>query len=339
MDLVNDTPLPSALIPSSNGEDEVFQLVLTAMTLAGLDGEGRPELATEQRPLRLAANPPLSNDAQHLRDCVSVCVTGFAYPFRPGDSRGLASLTVGKARFEIAVFGPRVWEATGINAVKPSSPRPFERVAMTWNNAFGGTIRSAAREIEHEGEPCIVPEFEQHYPPNPVGMGYAISAAEAVNCPLPALEDPEHLIGSLEDQPESVCFAPYPLFGSLRAASLMVNGKLDLDRMGRVSALSAPRTTLGRVEPNTRVLVEGMRPGGQKLELVLPEPPVLYRAEVGAVVRDVVPYLDTIEIDAESGTARLVYRAGFSYPLIARERRRLEVVARSSSRFLAPHHA
>lgn len=334
MDLFNDTPLPSALVPSSNGEDEVFQLVLTAMTLAGLDGQSPVDLAAEQRPLRLAADPPLSNDAQHLRDCVSVCVTGFAYAPRPGATRGSVTLTVGKARFEIAVFGPRVWDV-GLGGVpRPSPPQPFDRVAMTWQNAFGGTTRSPAREVEHEGEPCIVPAFEQHYPPNPIGTGYALSASEAASRPLPSLEDPARLIGSLEDQPEPVCFAPYPLFGSLRAQSLLVDGKVDMDRVGHVTSLSAPRTTFAKIDPGTRVTVEGMRRGGATIGLVVPEAPVFYRAEVGAVLRDVIPRLDTIEIDAETATARLVYRAGFSYPLVARERRRLDVLARPSSHYL-----
>lgn len=339
MELINETPLPSALVPSTFDDDEVLQLVLTSMTIAleeqaprDADRTAPVRLAAQQRPLLLGANAPFSNDAQHLRDCVSVCATGFAYPAHAGDARSTTSLIVGGARAEIAVFGPRVWERAGAASVKPSQPLPFDRVEMAWSKAFGGSATSPARELSNEGEIHIVPEYERHYPPNPVGTGYALSASEAPGRPLPQLEHPNQLVTAIDDQPEPVCFAPYPLFGSLRAQSLFDgksadgSARVNLDRLGRVSALSAPRTTFPSMKEHTRIAVFGMRRREGVLSFSLPAPPVQYAVRVGEVRRNLVPHIDTIEIDCEAAVARLVYRAGFRYPLIEAERRRLEVL-------------
>jgi hypothetical protein len=324
MELVNDTPLPAALVPTSDGGDEILMLVLTALTL---DLSEEPAaLAIDQEPLRLAPDPVLPNDAQLLHEGVSVCATGHVHAPRPGATEAKATLAIGDLRREVLAFGARVWRAgTFGGSPSPTSPRPFDRIPMRWENAFGGSFPEPARSIEKDGETYLLPAFERHHPWNPLGKGFYPSEKDAVEKPLPELENPESRIRSWDDQPEPVCFSPYPLFGGLRAATLLEGQKVNLDRLTRITGRSAPRNNFPPLPPGTPVALGGMRPGAKRLVFTLPEPPVVHHVAVGALDKEVIPSLDAIDIDADRERVRLLYRAGFRYPLIAGELRRLTV--------------
>lgn len=324
MELVNDTPLPAALVPNTDGKDEILMLVLTALTL---DLSGEPAaLAAEQEPLRTAPDPVYPTDAQLIREGVAVCATGHVHAPRPGATEGKATLAIGDLRREILAFGARVWRAgTFGGSPSPTSPRPFDRIPMRWEHAFGGAVQEEPRTLEKDGETYIVPGFERPYMWNPLGKGYYASEKEAIEKPLPELEHPDSRITAWDSQPEPVCFAPYPRFGGLRGAGLLDGQKVQLQRMARLTGKSAPRSTFPALPPGTPISLGGMRPGGKRLTFTLPEPPVVYHVAVGAIEKKVTPYLDAVDIDADGERVRLLYRAGFRYPLVGGEVRRLAV--------------
>ncbi|MFO0588256.1 MAG: DUF2169 domain-containing protein [Polyangiaceae bacterium] len=329
MELVNDTPLPSALVPTTSGDGEILMLVLSAITL-DLRGSG-PVLADAQDPLRIASDPVFPNDAQLLREGVAVCATGHLYPSTPGGSEGRAVLGIGDLKREVLGFGPRVWaEGTLGSAPSATSPRPFDRVPMRWENAFGGSAEEPARMIEKDGERYLAPAFQRHEGNNPLGKGYYATAKAAVDQPLPQLEHPTDRITSWEDRPEPVCFAPYPLFGALRAAFLKDGKNIQLDRLPRITGKSAPRTTFGVIPPGTEIALGGMRPGGRRITFRTPVAPVSIHVLVGSVEKTVTPALDAIDIDADAERVRLLFRAGFRYPLVAGELRRATIAASES---------
>ncbi len=318
MELDNQTPLPAANVKSGQG-DEMMTLLLAAATYDIVDGS--LELAREQQPLRLEPESVHAGDAQMMREGVSVCVNGHIYAPGGEAKRASAELRIGDWQQRIAAFGPRVWWKSVMGKLKPTDPRAFERVEMSWELAFGGAVARPNRVLEQDGQQILVPEHDEGYVLNLGGTGFYVDEAMAVDEPLPQLEDPDHLIRRWDDRPEPVCFAPYPLSGGMRAASLVDDGQVKVERSPRMLGRSCPRGTFDEIPPGTELALAGMRPDREELAFAVPEPPVLFDVQVGAVERRLPPRLDAIDVDAEAGTARFVYRVSFRYPIVAFERR------------------
>ncbi|HYO68748.1 MAG TPA: DUF2169 domain-containing protein, partial [Archangium sp.] len=102
---------------------------------------------------------------------------------------------VGPYQKGIHVFGTRVWYR-GVSGLKASEPRPFESMPLRYERSFGGTALVAGHEPP------------AHEPRNPVGVGLYGSAKEAVEQPLPNLEDPFQLMRSPTDRVNPVGFGP-----------------------------------------------------------------------------------------------------------------------------------
>lgn len=315
MRFVNHTPLPAAMIPSCEGDDRVTALFLCAITYR-LGERGLLGLAKEQRPLLLGNDLPYPSDAMFRKDAVSVCATGFVYPREREGRQATAVLRVGRSEAAIAAFGPRVWERGLSGALTPSRPLPFERVAMTWQNAYGGVVDEPAAILRVDGEDAFLPAHESAYPLSFDGIGFYTSAAHALHQPLPQLEHPEQLVRSWDDRPEPVCFAPCPLWSGLRAAFVMRQGQIDLPSVKRMPSRAAPRTTFDRIEPGTEIALLGMRPGGRPLQFLAPPPPAFVDLTVGAAVERAVSKIDAIDIDAEASEVRVLYRASVTYGLV-----------------------
>lgn len=323
MKLENPTGLPAALVRSSEADDRVTALLVAAATYR-IDGE-RLTPAPSQRPLELDGRGPVPTDAVLVKQCVSVCVTGFVYA--DGARRASARLRAGALDVSVAAFGPRVWrEGVLPGTLTATDPLPFERVAMTWKNAYGGSLRRRAAVLKVDGEDALLPAHEAVYPWNPEGTGYYLDRAEAVDQPLPQLEHPEQLVARWDDRPEPSSLAPYPLWGGLRASTVLRGKEVDLTHVGRLPSRAAPRTTLDRLEPGARVIVEGMRPRGQALAFTLPAAPVALLVSVGGEEERFVPAVDAVDVDAEAAEVRVLFRAAFSYPIVRGERRRAVLV-------------
>jgi hypothetical protein len=329
MRFVNDTPLEAAMVPTCEAQgDAVTALFLCAVTYRVDDGI--LALAPAQRPLLLAPGLPYPNDAMFFKTGVSVCATGFVYPREREGRQAVASLRVGAAEVAIAAFGPRVWEQSlGSGALTPSRPLPFERVAMTWKNAFGGIVEEPASVLQVDGEEAFLPAHENGYPFNFDGTGFYTDARSALHQPLPQLEHPEQLVQRWDDRPEPVSFAPCPLWSGLRAQFVMRDRQLDTTRINRIPNRSAPRTTFERLDAGTEITLSGMRPGGAALSFVVPPSPVTVDLSVGGRAEQAVLALDAVDIDAEDAEVRLLYRAAVTYGLVQFELRRatLQMVA------------
>ncbi|RLB45251.1 MAG: hypothetical protein DRI90_28655 [Deltaproteobacteria bacterium] len=322
MDLDNHTPLPAAHVQSGHG-DEMLTLLLVCATYDIVDGS--LVLSKDQLPLRLAPDPSYANDGEMLRDGVSVCVEGFVYPPQGEAKTAAAELCVGEWSQRITACGARVWWKGALGKLKPTEPRPFSRVEMSWELAFGGTVWRPNMTVEHEGEQLLVPEHDEGYVLNLSGTGFYLDETMALEEPLPQLEDPEHLIRTWDDRPEPVCFAPYPLSGGMRAASLIDDGHPRIERAPRALGRSCPRTTFSEIPAATLLKLDGMRPDGERLSFAVPEPPVSFAVQIGVVEKRLTPQLDAIDVDTEREMVRLVYRTSFRYPIVAFEKRRVTV--------------
>lgn len=347
MEIVNATPFPVLVERNVLGEERMDALVVcgvTSQVAAGREGPGLA-LHDEQRPLERQGRDFLGDVTWHKRS-VSVCATGFVYSFQSDRCRGGARLTVGGEKRTVDVFGPRAWVKGISGRLVPSEPRPFERVEMSWRNAYGGMAQVATRLIEMEGREVVVPGHASPYADNPAGKGYHVDAATALGAPLPDIEDPDRLVQRWDDRPEPVGFAPYPLGGGLRRHFLEEMG-IDLTRplvsfprltpeavrgakvrpedYAALFSKAAPATTFPEVPAGTVIALAGMRRDRAELRFTVPEPPIAVRVLVAGTRLRPPVVLDAIDIDAEAAAVRFLFRARFDYPLVAHDRRRVIV--------------
>ena len=107
----------------------------------------------------------------------------------------LVGVRVGPCRAGILVMGERVWRR-GITGLRPSEPEPFESMPLRYERSFGG-----AQVSFNAGDSGAALR-------NPVGKGLYASAREAVEQPLPNLEDPERRIERVTDRVPPAGFGP-----------------------------------------------------------------------------------------------------------------------------------
>ena len=100
-------------------------------------------------------------------------------------------LRIGPVDKALYVFGDRFWRRKGSIVKAISDPRSFTEMAVSYQNAFGGT----------------------DYKKNPLGKGHALVKTETGEKihPLPNIEDPQDLIDSPKKKPDPAGFAPIDL--------------------------------------------------------------------------------------------------------------------------------
>ncbi len=147
----------------------------------------------------------------------SIRVTSDFLPVRPGTGVTLSGhavvkggragrvnigIRVGPLMQKAVVFGDRA----GYGDI--SSPVPFERMALTWENAYGGL------DTSHDNS-----KYHASHTANPVGKGFIAkrSKLDPATVALPNIEHPDHLISGPFDHPPPVGFGPVPPFWDARS--------------------------------------------------------------------------------------------------------------------------
>lgn len=328
MRFVNHTPLPSALVPCAEGGDDLTALVLACATYAltpvaeGKTSHPQPlRLSYVQRPLERGSARAEPGDDLFVREGASVTASGFVYP--PGEKATKAdvSLSVGSEVRRIRAFGPRVWREGMFGALSPTAPLAFDRIPMTWEVAYGGTLVRKTSFVERDGRMCLVPEYTTAFPHNADGVGFYLERQDALEKTLPQLEHPDLPIKNWDDKPHPVCFAPYPMNGGMRTMVLAEGDKMNLNRLGKLTCRAAPWLIFSAIEPGTNIVLTGMRPRAEAFSFVVPEVPIRVRAILGRALFTLKPRLDALEIDAEAAQVRIVYRCPFKFGLVQHERR------------------
>lgn len=221
MELINQTAVACdvQVSPIEGSDPERRYGLITAKATFVVDEREHVALDT-QAPYPLFAEDEKTllgtfpSDAVPRRDpAFEVMVLGSVYG--GGKRRQLVELSVGTHRRTLLVSGDRHW----LTRERHSEPVPFNRVPMTWDRAYGGSVE------------CWIDEhsaLDLEHPMNKFGLGFdaeklaadvgkAFKAPEGYprlppgwRRPLPNIEDPERPMRSWDDDPRPICWAPLP---------------------------------------------------------------------------------------------------------------------------------
>jgi hypothetical protein len=186
--------------------DEQARPVVTAVVKGtfAIGADGRCLRAEQQLPVEIEGvpwgpDPALSSyryepEVAFVKPTTDVVMNGHAVAPRAGVAELLVGLRVGQLQKQVQVLGDRVWWKS-LGQVAATKPRPFERIPLRWERAFGGWDRSAPDPLRHTCEPR-----------NPVGVGMRPSRHFEEGLRLPNLEDPQQLLKRFGDAPPPAGF-------------------------------------------------------------------------------------------------------------------------------------
>jgi hypothetical protein len=243
-----------------------------------------------------------------LKPSTDVVLIGSAYAPKPQTMEVQVSLRAGTLEKSIRVVGDRFWVKT-LGLVGPTEPRPFERIPLRYERAFGGWDRSNPNPQKHAFDPR-----------NPVGVGFRSKNGRFhEGVPLPNLEDPRHPIrgyGSIVPPAGFGFTAPHweprAKFGGTYdkkwTDERMPLLPLDFDYR-YFNGASEGLIARGYFRGDESVLVENASPE-RRLSFRLPGlPPPRIAVELrGAEHKDVETQLDTVIINADERLLFLLWR-------------------------------
>jgi uncharacterized protein YjbI with pentapeptide repeats len=141
-----------------------------------------------------------ASDFAHFKPRADVLLVGTCHvPDGTPTKACRVGMTVGERRKTLAVVGDRFW-VKDRDSVRPTQPRPFTTMALTYENAFGGP----------------------DYGANPLGKGLEprrLDEGKRVWA-LPNIEDLERLISAPSDRPQTAGFGPLAQTWAQRCARM-----------------------------------------------------------------------------------------------------------------------
>ena len=140
------------------------------------------------------------SDLSARKPGTDISLLGHAYSLGPDKSTVDVVLKVGRLSKSLRVFGDRVWfKALGFWV--PSKARPFEKIPLVYERAFGGVDESHENPRKHAKERR-----------NPAGTGFVTAGKDGLRegMPLPNIEDPNDLIIGADEKPAPAGFGLIP---------------------------------------------------------------------------------------------------------------------------------
>ncbi|OEU64450.1 MAG: hypothetical protein BBJ57_01065 [Desulfobacterales bacterium PC51MH44] len=202
LQLVNRTPYQTegALLLDINGA-EVWVVVVKATFEVT---NGKLLLADEQEPVCLvdeyngepgASSMKYENELVFNKPGTDIVINGHAYaPQAKPVTKMDVNVRVGRNQKTIRVFGDRIWYRSFVG-LSISKPKPFVKMPLIYERAFGGTDTSGDKPRKHGTE---------HR--NPIGVGFAMSKSFLKDKPLPNLEEPANRIKGWKSRPKPAGF-------------------------------------------------------------------------------------------------------------------------------------
>ncbi len=218
----------------------------------------------------------------------------------------------------VRVFGARVWER-GPRYLRPTRPIPFARMPLRETYMFGGSAR--------------LHDLDVAWPFNPAGVGLYATEEDALERPLPSIEDPEQMISRWDDRPPVAGLGFCPPTSPIHAVNSLVP-----DAQGRLKAIrptlfnaAYPQMIAPGVEPGDHVRVDGASSGGP-IQFRLPLPHMRIRLQFGDLRHESTPAIDQVGIEVDHRRVFVTYRYPFRYLLVPLQHRRCELLNLASAR-------
>lgn len=243
-----------------------------------------------------------------IKPTTDVVLIGHAYPRISRDPEVLVGFRVGLMQKVVRVVGDRYW-VKGAGTISMTKPKPFERIPLIYENAFGGWDRTHKDPNKHTFEPR-----------NPVGTGFRSRLASfEEGIKLPNLEDPKHPIKSMWDTPTPTGFGftspnwqPRASFAGTYDEHWMKERMplLPTDFNRRFFNAASPGLIApGYLKGDEPVVIENASPLG-RLAFNLPgfSPPICHVEIRGNQHHDLQTNLDTVIINTDENLVFLLWR-------------------------------
>ncbi len=327
---------------------EFYALIVKATFTWNDDGEVAP--AAEQPPIvetdQYVGEPGLTGpvyetDCAPFKPRLDVLVTGsIALPTAVEQVE--VTLEVGdRIRKSARVLGDRVWVPGVVKTLGLTKPRPFQRMPLEWDRAFGGTDPDDPQCTERR---------------NPVGRGMRKKAKSLEGQLAPNFEDPRKPIESWDDRPTPIGFGP---IGRNWEPRIQLAGTYDkaweedrfplapLDFDPGYHNCAPPDQQLDAYRPGEEVRLRYMTPRGHERFRLPPfEVPVQLEGADGDLTRELVRP-DTIVIEPSERRFSLIGRiCHFPVPnvlalglvLVGQPSRGFQIALETGKEYLQPHN-
>jgi hypothetical protein len=155
---------------------------------------GELRLADLQQPLLAPApeseEPVRETDVLPVKTGTDLIILASAHAPTASTREMTARIAIDAARWEFAVSGKRTCSYSRPGRIKFSTPEPFEKIPLRYENAYGG-FDARAPEPRVETLPDAFAPHPGMYPRNPVGRGYAVVESPGLDgLELPSVEHP-----------------------------------------------------------------------------------------------------------------------------------------------------
>lgn len=301
MSIANASPFAALGAPTIAPDGREVVVLLVKATFVIVRG-GKLALGDEQMPIRTGDVPRsldavdssilFPNDVGLEKKGVDVVIVGEAISPKPVRVMDVG-VRIGERTVPLRVHGERVYYRAGARvAVGPAAP--FERKAISYENAYGGAT----------------PDYKRMERRNPVGRGVAHSESDLVDTKAPSIEHPAEPITSAADAPAPVGYGAISThwgprcdyagtFDDVWRTTRLPLLPLDFDP--RFWNVAHPSLQLPALPPRTPIAVIGMREEGV-LQLELPELQVIAhgRTDDGRSI-EARPSVDTVLIVPNEG--------------------------------------
>jgi hypothetical protein len=292
------------------------------------DEQGKLSIADKQEKIEMADqyyDQPDNSSIRYASDfsfdkvATDIAVRGSAWAPKGLARESLISMQVGKLKKTIKVTGDRYWVKT-MGGLTMSDPKPFDKIPLMFERAYGGTDLSNPDLTKHDREAR-----------NPVGVGFRAksSTLNMEDTRLPNFEDPENLIKSPGDKPIPAGFG---FIGPSWQPRLSYAGTYDEAwQKGRMPLLptdfdkkffnSVPPDMIydGYLEGKEQVLISGMSPKS-KINFILPgDLPSVMIDMAGLEEQSIEMKIDRLFISSDEYVVIMVWNGCIRIPVEFRE--------------------
>ena len=310
MKIINPTPyvMERSVLLDRGGRESLLAIVKGTFRF----GPGVTEVAEEQVPITQAdeyydepqnSSIALATDLLPPRPTTGVTLSGCAVARKGPVEKMPVGIRLGNLVQKAWVFGDRI----GYHNI--SHPAPFEKMPLTWENAFGGVDMTPEKQKHHAG-----------HDDNPVGRGFIASHSkiDPATVRLPNIENPDHLLRSKGDKPPAIGFGPVAPFwvarsrygGTYDDAWVRERAPLLPDDFDErfLQAAPAQLTADSYLEGGEPVEILGMTEEG-RIQFSLPDARPTLGIRLARRGIRTKPPLESVHIDTEARTVTLTWKS------------------------------